>query len=123
MTEKKIGKPRHRDGFLMISRSIIDHWLFSDVEKLGAFIILLFKANFANGKELVGSTIVEVPRGSFVASERELARTFSWGRSRVRGFLALLEENQEIVRKRIQRMKTMITLLKYVEWHCLLPDD
>ncbi len=123
MTEKKISKPRVRSGFLMISRSMMDHWLFSDISRWGAFIALLFLANYANSQELVGNTIAEVPRGSFVTSERELGRILNWVRSRVRRFLSLLEENQEITRKSIQGKGTMITLLKYEQWQGLVPDD
>src|SRR5690606_29008134 len=58
---------------------------------------------------------IEVNRGQLVTSELKLMERWRWGKSKLRDFLKLLEEDGMIVRKS-DRKKTVITICNYNEY-------
>src|SRR5690606_18123909 len=105
-------------GWIRLHRKIQDHWLYKEKRKFSRFeawIDLLMMANHKDNKFLLGNELIEVNRGQLVTSELKLMERWSWGKSKLRDFLKLLEEDGMIVRKS-DRKKTVITICNYNEY-------
>jgi DNA replication protein DnaD len=123
MTKNKGNKKvTDKQGYLMIARSQMDHWLYSDTEKWGAFIKLLMLANFTRKKELMGGQVWDVPRGSFITSRSKLADVLGWKPGKVERFINLLLENNE-VSKESSNLGTIITIVNYQQWQGFRQSD
>ena len=81
-------------GWIKLHRQIIDHWIASDLELLGAWTYMLLLANHAPAKIKVGNQIITVERGSFYTSRRKLMTKFGWSRKKLDGTLAALQREQ-----------------------------
>ena len=65
-------------GWILLHRSIRDHWIWDadkdkEYTKAQAWIDMLFRAEYKITKYVIENEIVIVPKGSFLATERELA--------------------------------------------------
>ena len=56
------------DGWIKISRSITDHWIFSNAVYFKWWIDLLLMANIKDNDVLVGAQVVKLKRGQMIAS-------------------------------------------------------
>jgi len=86
-------------GYLKIYRSLFGHWLWKEKRSYSmaeAWIDLLQLAAYVPTKQLVSGSLVEVPRGGIVASERFLSDRWSWSRSKVKGFIQNLKQDQMV---------------------------
>ena len=105
-------------GWIRLHRKIQDHWLYKEKRKFSRFeawIDLLMMANHKDNKFLLGNELIEVNRGQLVTSELKLMERWRWGKSKLRDFLKLLEEDGMIVRKS-DRKKTVITICNYSKY-------
>lgn len=106
-------------GFISIERDIWDHPLFANGEmtEREAFMWMIARAAWADTRHKVGSELVEVKRGSFVTTLRELQGVFMWkSDKRVRTFLKSLENNDMIGRTTVgtaNAPKTHVTICNY----------
>lgn len=106
-------------GFISIERDIWDHPLFANGEmtEREAFMWMIARAAWADTRHKVGSELVEVKRGSFVTTLRELQSVFMWkSDKRVRTFLKSLENNDMIGRTTVgtaNAPKTHVTVCNY----------
>lgn len=96
-------------------RKVLDHPLYKEkrtFSKFEAWVDLLLLANHKNNKFILGNELIEVEKGSFVTSEMKLMERWGWGKSKLRGFLDMLEKDEMIVKKS-DRKKTTITICNY----------
>lgn len=104
-------------GWVAIYRRLQDHWLWEDkpFSKQAAWIDMLLLANHDDNKFLFGNELVEVKCGSFITSIEKLKHRWGWSNTKVTNFLKLLE-NDEMVTKKSDTKKTVITIVKYSDY-------
>ena len=85
-----------------------------------AFMWMISNAAWSDTKHCLGPIMVDVPRGSFVATLRELQSRFMWDSDkRVRTFLKGLAKNDMAVSVRVgskNHSKTHVTICNYEEY-------
>ena len=99
-------------GWIKLNRQIQDHWIWSDPEKLKAWLDILLMANHEAKKVGLREGLITVKRGQFITSIGKLAERWKWSRERVRRFLKTLERDSMITRKS-DTFKTTITVVNY----------
>lgn len=105
-------------GWIRIEREIFDHDFFADdpMSEREAFIWMVARAAFKDTRHRVGSKVLDVPRGSFFATQRELMRAWRWrSLHRVQNFLTRLEE-EGMIGSRTGSGKSHITICNYAEY-------
>jgi hypothetical protein len=104
-------------GWVAIYRKIQDHWLWEDkpFSKQAAWIDMLLLANHDDNKFLFGNELIEVKCGSFITSIEKLKHRWGWSNTKVINFLKLLESD-EMVTKKSDTKKTVITIVKYSDY-------
>src|SRR5688500_14095490 len=72
-------------GFIALHRGLTAHWLAKDkpYNHLSAWVWMLLEASWRDRRRLVDGVVVDVPRGSFIASVRFMAEAWGWSRHRV----------------------------------------
>lgn len=87
-----------RGGWYKQYRAIFDHPVLSgDVaSRVHAFSDLVGMAEHTATKRRVGSVLVELQRGEFLASVRYLAERWSWSKAKVQRFLGCLERESMV---------------------------
>lgn len=105
------------NGWISVHRQIQDHWLWKDkpFDRRSAWIDMLLLANHDNNKFLLGNELVEIERGSFITSELKLMDRWGWGKTKLRSFLELLQNDGMIIKKSDNK-KTAITIVNYSEY-------
>lgn len=106
-------------GFIKLHRKIQDHWIYQEERQFSryeAWIDLLMMANHKQTKVLLGNELVQVQRGQVITSEAKLMKKWNWGKSRLRTFLEILE-NENMITKKSDRKKTTITIENYSIYH------
>ena len=101
-------------GYIKLYRQLLDNplWLKKPFSPGQAWIDLTLRANHADNKVLRGNQMIHIPRGSLITSEASLMDRWGWGKSKVRGFLKLLESEGMIDRK-ANHQQTTISLRNY----------
>lgn len=89
------------EGWIKLFRKIRSNILWQDkpFTKGQAFVDMLLRANHKDNEVLYEWKKVTISCGSFIASERDLARDWGWSRSRVTRYLRLLRDEGMIVSK------------------------
>lgn len=108
-------------GWISLYRRLTEHWLWLDnrpFDKRSAWVDLLLSANHKNAKVPLGNELIEVERGSFITSIRQLCDKWKWSNTKVIAFLELLENDGMILYKS-DRKKTVITIVKYSDYQDL----
>ena len=109
-------------GFITIERKLWDHPLFTPapMTEREAWMWMIAQAAWSETQHRVGCDMVPVPRGSFMATLREMQAAFIWGSDkRVRTFLKTLEKNAMIgrtVHGSKNAPKTQVTICNYDEY-------
>jgi hypothetical protein len=116
--QKKRIKP-----FIATVRGREDHWIFKKPERRGAWSWMLEEARYKPEKERVGDKEITVPRGSFLGSERGIARKLEWTRSKTRRFINALKEKGELQVIEIAHKIYLFTILTYEEWQGYIVKD
>lgn len=105
-------------GWILLHRNLKEHWIWSadkgkEYTKAQAWIDMLFRAEYQDTKVVLENEIVIVPKGAFLATERELAEAWNWKSStKARNFIKLLEKDGMISLNRKHR-KSMIIVENY----------
>lgn len=109
-------------GFITLDRALWDHPIFakSPMTELEAFAWMVKTAAWADTKHRIGVDLVDVLRGSFMITLREMQAAFMWqSDKKVRNFLKKLENHGIIsvltVGKRNAR-KTHVTICNYEDY-------
>lgn len=102
-------------GWIALHRNIRDHWVYQEkrvFSKYEAWLDLLMDANHQNNKFLFDGQLIEVNRGEFITSVRQLCERWGWSNTKVNRFLKMLEDDQMLIRKSDSK-KTVITIVNY----------
>ncbi len=91
-------------GWISLHRSIQDHWLFGDAEKLRAWLIILMEVNHSSKKSLIKGKLLTCNRGESLLSHESWVQKFGkgWNRNKVIRLFKLLESDQMITTKNEQ---------------------
>lgn len=112
------------EGWIKISRSISDHWIWQDDRFFKWWVSLILAANYKDRKELVGNSLVVIRRGQMFASLSSLADLWAShdkkgkiirrpSRLTIISFLRLLEKDAMIHRDFLNHQTTLITICNY----------
>lgn len=101
-----------RPGFIAVYRKIQDHWLWSDPERLRAWLDILLSASFQDSEVMINGVLIKVPRGSWFISQRTLQKRWGWSRTKVFMFLNTLKSEQMVNIKQTTR-GSIIEVLNY----------
>lgn len=104
-------------GFYLMHRGWMDHPIFGKepFDQRSAWAWLIENAAYKATKHRVGATVVDVPRGAYMATVRELADEWKWSKSRVDRFLRMLEK-QDMIRIDAETGKTRISICNYEQY-------
>ncbi len=103
------------DGWISLHRKIRCNPLFVEKRKFSRFeawIDMLMEANHSDNKWLCGNEMITIKRGSFITSEIKLMNRWGWSKSKVRGYLLLLQSENMIIKK-TDNKKTTICIVNY----------
>lgn len=101
------------DGWIKIRRNITEHWLWDDGEKLKWWLDLLLMAQWEDKKVMYDSHLYTLQRGQMLASISFLTERWKRNRQTVMKFLKLLEEENMIMRKVVDRQTPILTICNY----------
>lgn len=104
-------------GFLRISRNIVDWDWYTDANTFRVFMHLLLTANYKD----CNYKGVEVKRGQVATSRMEIAKALRMSEQNVRTSLSHLKSTNEITSKSTNKL-TIITLCKYDSWQDLTSE-
>ena len=83
------------NGYIKLNREITKHWIWNDkpFSKGQAWIDLLLRARWQDGKVFYEGKLEDRKRGSVYCSMSYLAKEWGWDRRKVRRFLSVLESD------------------------------
>ena len=102
-------------GWIALHRNIREHWVYQEkrvFSKYEAWLDLLMDANHQKNKFLFDGQLIEVNRGEFITSVRQLCERWGWSNTKVNRFLKMLEDDQMLIRKSDSK-KTAISIVNY----------
>jgi hypothetical protein len=99
-------------GWIKLHRSIADHWVFQDAEKLKRWIDILLLVNHEGAKVNIGNDLFECNRGQSIRSLQSWAERWKCSKGAARNFLELLEKDQMITLENLTKT-TRLTVCKY----------
>lgn len=105
-------------GWIAISRDLFAHDFFArePMSEREAWVWMIARAAWKDTRHRIGGEMVDVPRGSFFCTLRELQQAWGWGSDkRVRSFLKRLE-NERMVDASTDAKKTQITICNYEQF-------
>jgi hypothetical protein len=105
-------------GWIAISRDIFKHEFFArePMSEREAWVWMIARAAWEPTRHKVGNDMLDVPRGSFFCTLRELQQSWGWGSDfRVRTFLKRTQAERMIDTK-TNAGKTQITICNYDEY-------
>lgn len=91
-----------QQGFIIVHRKITENWLWlsEPFTKSQAWIDLLLIANHDNNSFFIRGIKIDIKRGQIGWSEENIALRWKWSRNKLRTFLKLLENEQQIKQHR-----------------------
>jgi hypothetical protein len=103
-------------GFIQINRKLFDHFLWKEnrvFSKAEAWIDLIQLVSYTrNNNSMIGGVKVEWGRGQFPVSYSFLSQRWNWSVSKVRAFLTMLRNSNQINTKTTS-VTTILTLCNY----------
>lgn len=105
-------------GYIKCWRKVRAHdfWKDKPFTRGQAWLDMIMRANHCDNKSIYENQVIEIPKGSFIRSERKLAQDWGWSRSKVTRFLRVCEECSMIARKSNPKANH-ITILNYNKYH------
>ena len=100
------------NGWISLHRKIRDNWIWSDSEKLKAWIDILLEVNHGEKQFPFDGHMITIKRGQKLTSLRKMADRWGWSRNRVANFIELLIEAGMVTAKRT-RHGTLLTVVNY----------
>ncbi len=111
-------------GWFSVERQIFDHEMFDGepYSRRDAWLWLIANAAWKDTTHRIGNNVVNVLRGSFYTTIRQLMSKWQWGNSKVMGFMRALQA-QHMIEAEIKTGKTLITICNYDDYQRAdLPD-
>lgn len=107
----------YNKGYIPINRKFFDHLFWKEkrtFSKSEAWLDLIASARFEESQatELIGGRLVSWTKGQLPISLRYLSERWIWSKSKVDGFLKLLEGESMVIRKDVNG-QTILTLCNY----------
>ena len=99
-------------GWILLYRSIRDHWIWQRDDYTHAWIDLLLDVNHEDRKVVIDGKPVIIGRGQKWTSTRTLADRWGWSVNKVRRFLSCLECDSMVILKR-HTNGTLLTIVNY----------
>lgn len=99
-------------GYIMLFRSLQNHWIWNDAEKLKWWIDILLSVNWQDKKMPERYKLVDCKRGQTINSLDNWSKRWGVDKSTVRRFLKMLENDSMIVTENLQ-FTTRITVCNY----------
>ena len=101
-----------RDGYVLLSRKLLDNPIFKDREALQLFLYGLLRANHKPNRIIFNRQEMAVERGQFITGIYELSRATGQTPKQIRNRLTLLENTGIWARKRASKF-SIITICNY----------
>lgn len=99
-------------GWIKTYRSLADHWLAEQPEKLGWWVLLLLKVAHEDKKVLIGNQPFELKRGQINISYEKLALLWKTSKKSAERFVELLEREQMLTRC-VTHKVSVLTICNY----------
>ena len=101
-------------GYIKLFRSIRDNVFWSDkpFDRARAWIDLLLRASFTEGKVLINGKVRKIEEGQLFISIGRLSADWGWSEKKVRLFLDELI-SEEMITKKGQAKGTLLTIVNY----------
>ena len=115
-----------KQGFIMLHRTIQQHWLYDEKRKFSryeAWLDLLMMVNYKDNKIVQDGELVEVKRGERITSIRQLMERWDWSNTKVVKFLELLKNDEMIEFEITPKKKTLIKIVKYEQYQGFSNDE
>lgn len=109
-------------GWISLHRSITEHWVWKDSQKLKWWLDILLQANHEGNKVNVGMQLIDCGRGQCVLSLKNWSERWGVSRDTVRNFLTLLKSDAMITTENLTK-STRITICNYESYQGTLRDD
>lgn len=106
-------------SFIRIQRKLFKHWIWSEdrvFSKAEAWIDMIRLAAYEPKRVLILGSLVNVPKGGIVSSERFFSIRWKWSRTKVRHFIDLLEQDGMVSRQKDQG-NSIVTLSNYESYN------
>jgi hypothetical protein len=113
-------------GFIVMSRDAIDHPLLRDGERFRAWFWMVAKACWKPTKFDVHGKVVQLERGQFCCSVREMAEAWGWSKSAVDRFIQRLVDEDMVISTRAKSgtgggtssgtSRSIITICNYAKY-------
>lgn len=100
-------------GWIKINRSIVNHWLWQDAERLKWWLDLLLMVSWEDKQVLHDSHLFTLQRGQMIASISSLVNRWGKNRNIIIKYLKQLEEDGMIERKVMYRQTSILTICNY----------
>lgn len=109
-----------KKGWISVHRCITDNFIWQEkpFDKARAWIDLLLMANHTSKKIILGNQVIDVNPGEIITSELKLMERWGWGKSKLRAFLNILENEQMLVKKSDNK-KTTLTIVNWLDYQDL----
>jgi len=99
-------------GWVPLPRSIRDHWVWNDAEKLKWFLDIYLECNHTSRKVNIGYRIIDCERGQSINSLQTWAKRWRSNKNTVSRFFRMLENDGIIKVENVQKT-TRITVCNY----------
>lgn len=102
-------------GWIKSYRKMQNNWIWrykEPYDRRSAWQYILFQASYEDRKEFRNGAIIEVKRGQFITSVRELSDKWMWNKSKVTRFLDRLE-TEHMVKQERTKTGTLLTVVNY----------
>lgn len=103
----------NKNGFIKLSRNLLNHWITLDVRYLSWWVWMLLNANWGREQRFYFSKSFFIERGELAESGRSLARKLKSSRPTIEHFLKALETDGMISRRREKGNFSVITIINY----------
>lgn len=100
-------------GWIKINRSIVNHWLWQDAERLKWWLDLLLMASWEDKQVLHDSHLFTLQRGQMIASISSLVNRWGKNHNAIIKYLKQLEDEGMITRKVMYRQTSVLTICNY----------
>lgn len=108
-------------GWISLHRSIRDHWIWQDPNKLRWWLDILMSVNYEDAKVNVGFQLFECKRGQSVMSLQSWAKRWGVSKDTVRNFFVLLAKDGMIHTENMSKT-TRLTVCNYDTYQDRLHD-
>lgn len=99
-------------GYIKLYRSLRNHWIWNDAEKLKWWLDILLEVNHTGKKVNIGFELIDCKRGQSLKSRLEWAKRWRVDKSTVDRFFSLLKKDKMISTENLKKT-IRLTVCKY----------